>query len=83
MVASAAGHVETAVVLARWSAGTRSEAGARAAAAAARRAGHTHLATILDRIHPPPISETGIFRTPITHRYTPPYKKSDYFIPSI
>ncbi|CAB3236556.1 unnamed protein product [Arctia plantaginis] len=67
MIASAAGHVETAVVLARWSAGTRSEAGARAAATAARRAGHTHLAAILDRIHPPPTSETGIFRTPVTH----------------
>ncbi|KAL4708004.1 hypothetical protein ACJJTC_010620 [Scirpophaga incertulas] len=53
MVASAAGHVQTAVVLARWSAGTRCEAGARPAAAAARRAGHARLAALLDRIHPP------------------------------
>ncbi|XP_075977687.1 calmodulin-binding transcription activator isoform X8 [Anticarsia gemmatalis] len=67
MVASAAGHVETAVVLARWAAGTRREAGARAAAAAARRAGHAHLAALLDRIHPPPATDTGIFRTPISH----------------
>ncbi|XP_050350873.1 calmodulin-binding transcription activator 2 isoform X3 [Nymphalis io] len=62
MVASAAGHVETAVVLARWSAGTRREAGARAAAAAARRAGHTRLAAILDRIHPP--TGDAVFRRP-------------------
>uniref|UniRef100_A0A2H1VXZ5 SFRICE_013582 n=1 Tax=Spodoptera frugiperda TaxID=7108 RepID=A0A2H1VXZ5_SPOFR len=62
MVASAAGHVETAVVLARWSAGTRREAGARAAAAAARRAGHSHLAALLDRIHPP--AKDGVFLRP-------------------
>lgn len=62
MVASAAGHVETAVVLARWSAGTRREAGARGAAAAARRAGHTHLAALLDRIHPP--QKDGVFLRP-------------------
>ncbi|CAH1638040.1 unnamed protein product [Spodoptera littoralis] len=62
MVASAAGHVETAVVLARWSAGTRREAGARAAAAAARRAGHAHLAGLLDRIHPP--AKDGVFLRP-------------------
>lgn len=66
MVASAEGHVETAVVLARWSAGTRREAGARAAAAAARRAGHSRLAAILDRIHPP--TGDAVFRRP--HRYT-------------
>ncbi|XP_022814149.1 calmodulin-binding transcription activator 2 isoform X4 [Spodoptera litura] len=62
MVASAAGHVETAVVLARWSAGTRREAGARAAAAAARRAGHSQLAALLDRIHPP--AKDGVFLRP-------------------
>ncbi|XP_049872951.1 calmodulin-binding transcription activator 2 isoform X2 [Pectinophora gossypiella] len=62
MVASAAGHVETAVVLARWSAGTRAEAGARQAAAAARRAGHARLAAILDRIHPP--ARDGVFLKP-------------------
>ncbi|XP_038210004.1 calmodulin-binding transcription activator 2 isoform X2 [Zerene cesonia] len=62
MVASAAGHVDTAVVLARWSAGTRREAGARAAAAAARRAGHAHLAALLDRIHPP--AGDAVFRRP-------------------
>ncbi|XP_045498670.1 calmodulin-binding transcription activator 2 isoform X2 [Colias croceus] len=64
MVASAAGHVDTAVVLARWSAGTRREAGARAASAAARRAGHTHLATLLDRIHPP--AGDAVFRRPFS-----------------
>ncbi|CAH2096516.1 unnamed protein product [Euphydryas editha] len=64
MLASAAGHVETAVVLARWSAGTRSEAGARAAAAAARRAGHARLAALLDRIHPP--AGDAVFRRPHT-----------------
>ncbi|CAK1579930.1 unnamed protein product [Parnassius mnemosyne] len=62
MVASAAGHIETAVVLARWSAGTRQEAGGRAAAAAARRAGHLRLAALLDRIHPP--SGDAVFRRP-------------------
>ncbi|XP_053610040.1 calmodulin-binding transcription activator 2 isoform X2 [Plodia interpunctella] len=62
MVASAEGHVETAVVLARWSAGTRREAGARSAAAAARRAGHARLAALLDRIHPPP--NDGVFLRP-------------------
>ncbi|KAJ2948886.1 hypothetical protein O0L34_g5815 [Tuta absoluta] len=62
MVASAAGHVETAVVLARWSAGTQSEAGARQAAAAARRAGHNRLAALLDRIHPP--AKDGVFLKP-------------------
>ncbi|XP_045773206.1 calmodulin-binding transcription activator 2 isoform X3 [Maniola jurtina] len=62
MVASVEGHVETAVVLARWSAGTRREAGARAAAATARRAGHSRLAAILDRIHPP--TGDGVFRRP-------------------
>ncbi|CAH2048201.1 unnamed protein product, partial [Iphiclides podalirius] len=64
MVASAAGHVETAVVLARWGAGTRQEAGGRAAAAAARRAGHTRLAALLDRIHPP--SGDAVFRRPLS-----------------
>ncbi|CAH0398498.1 unnamed protein product [Chilo suppressalis] len=63
MVASAAGHVETAVVLARWSAGTRCEAGARHAATAARRAGHSRLAALLDRIHPPPPRD-GVFLRP-------------------
>ncbi|CAF4917806.1 unnamed protein product [Pieris macdunnoughi] len=62
MVASAAGHTDTAVVLARWSAGTRREAGARAAAAAAHRAGHTQLAALLDRIHPP--TGDAVFRRP-------------------
>ncbi|XP_063826208.1 calmodulin-binding transcription activator 2 [Ostrinia nubilalis] len=62
MLASAAGHVETAVVLARWSAGTRCEAGARQAAAAARRSGHSKLAALLDRIHPPP--RDGVFLRP-------------------
>ncbi|KAJ8721840.1 hypothetical protein PYW08_004242 [Mythimna loreyi] len=62
MIASAAGHIETAVVLARWSAGTRREAGARGAAAAARRAGHVHLAALLDRIHPP--AKDGVFLRP-------------------
>ncbi|CAH2258532.1 jg12370 [Pararge aegeria aegeria] len=62
MVASAEGHIETAVVLARWSAGTRSEAGARAAAATARRAGHSRLAALLDRIHPP--TGDAVFRRP-------------------
>ncbi|CAH0715811.1 unnamed protein product, partial [Brenthis ino] len=62
MVASALGHTETAIVLARWSAGTRREAGARAAAAAARRAGHSRLASLLDRIHPP--TGDAVFRRP-------------------
>ncbi|XP_063364122.1 calmodulin-binding transcription activator 2 [Cydia amplana] len=62
MVASAAGHVETAIVLARWSAGTLCEAGARQAAAAARRAGHARLAALLDRIHPP--TRDGVFLRP-------------------
>lgn len=62
MVASAAGHVETAVVLARWSAGTRAEAGAPEAAAAARLAGHNNLANLLDRIHPP--TKDGVFLKP-------------------
>lgn len=62
MVASALGHTDTAIVLARWSAGTRLEAGARAAAAAARRAGHTRLAGLLDRIHPP--TGDAVFRRP-------------------
>ncbi|XP_013164317.1 PREDICTED: calmodulin-binding transcription activator 2 isoform X1 [Papilio xuthus] len=62
MVASAAGHMETAVVLARWGAGTRQEAGGRAAAAAARRAGHSRLAAMLDRIHPP--TGDAVFRRP-------------------
>ncbi|XP_073956968.1 calmodulin-binding transcription activator isoform X5 [Choristoneura fumiferana] len=62
MVASAAGHVETAIVLARWSAGTLCEAGARQAAASARRAGHSRLATLLDRIHPP--TRDGVFLRP-------------------
>lgn len=62
MLASAAGHTETAVVLARWSAGTQTEAGARQASTAARRAGHIKLATMLDRIHPPP--KDGVFVRP-------------------
>ncbi|XP_061715669.1 calmodulin-binding transcription activator 2 isoform X2 [Cydia pomonella] len=62
MVASAAGHVETAIVLARWSAGTLCEAGARQAAAAARRAGHARLAALLERIHPP--TRDGVFLRP-------------------
>lgn len=62
MLASAAGHIKTAVVLARWSAGTRSEAGARLAAAAARRHGHDKLAEILDKIHPP--QKDGVFLKP-------------------
>lgn len=65
MVASAAGHRDTAAVLARWSAGTRSEAGAELAAAAARRAGHIELAEMLERIHPP--HNDGVFLRP--HRY--------------
>lgn len=62
MVASAAGHIETSVVLARWSAGTRTEAGARQASAVARRAGHNNLANLLDRIHPP--AKDGVFLRP-------------------
>lgn len=62
MVASAAGHVETAVVLARWSAGQQLESGAREASAAAQRAGHQRLASMLDRIHPPP--RDGVFLRP-------------------
>lgn len=53
MRASSAGHTDTALVLARWSAGWRCEAGAAQAVAVARRAGHSTLAAALERIHPP------------------------------
>ncbi|XP_037971096.2 calmodulin-binding transcription activator 2 isoform X4 [Plutella xylostella] len=62
MRASAAGHTDTALVLARWSAGWRCEAGATQAVAAARRAGHTVLANTLERIHPP--KKDGVFLKP-------------------
>lgn len=62
MRASAAGHTETALVLARWSAGWRCESGAREAADVARHAGHGKLAALLDRIHPP--RRDGVFLRP-------------------
>lgn len=62
MRASAAGHTETALVLARWSAGWRCEAGATEAVVTARNAGHTKLAALLERIHPP--RKDGVFLRP-------------------
>lgn len=62
MRASVAGHRGTALVLARWSAGWRCEAGAGEAAAAAKRAGHHAIATALLRIHPP--ARDGVFLKP-------------------
>lgn len=62
MRASAAGHTETALVLARWSAGWRCEAGAGEAVSSARNAGHSKLATMLERIHPP--RRDGVFLRP-------------------
>lgn len=62
MRASAAGHTETALVLARWSAGWRCEAGAADAITSARNAGHTKLAMMLEKIHPP--KKDGVFLRP-------------------
>ncbi|GBP61344.1 Calmodulin-binding transcription activator 2 [Eumeta japonica] len=62
MRASAAGHTDTALVLARWSAGWMVEAGAGEAVSAARGAGHARLAAMLERIHPP--RRDGVFLRP-------------------